>query len=58
MECTELDLCESEKQKHFMNQTCNCEKLYTKWNKDPCSKLVDNEVLIDYRLSCLEIIPI
>jgi len=54
MECSELDLCESdsEKQKHFLNQTCNCEKLYI--NKVPCSKIVDNEVLIDYRLSCLE----
>jgi len=47
MECSELDLCESEKQKHFVNQTCNCEKLY---NKDPCSKIVDNEVLIHFRL--------
>ena len=28
MECSELDLCESEKQKKFLNQTCNCEKLY------------------------------
>ena len=54
MECSELDLCESEKQKHFMNQTCNCEKLW-KCNKDPCSKIVNNEVLIYYRLSCLEI---
>ena len=51
VECSELDLCESEKQTHFMNQTCNCERLY---NKVPCSKMVDNEVLIDYRLSCLE----
>ena len=51
VECSELDLCESEKQKHFLNQTCNCERLY---NKVPCSKIVDNEVLIDYRLSCLE----
>jgi hypothetical protein len=49
--CSELDLCESEKQKHFLNQTCNCERLY---NKVPSSKIVDNEVLIDYRLSCLE----
>ena len=24
------------------------------YNKVPCSKIVDNEVLIDYRLSCLE----
>jgi hypothetical protein len=51
VECNELDLCESEKQKYFLNQTCNCERLY---NKVPCSKIVDNEVLIDYRLSCLE----
>ena len=51
VECSELDLCESEKQKHFLNQTCNCERLY---NKVPCSKIVDNEVLIDYRLSCME----
>lgn len=51
VECGELDLCESEKQTHFLNQTCNCERLY---NKVPCSKIVDNEVLIDYRLSCLE----
>ena len=50
VECSELDLCESEKQTHFVNQTCNCERLY---NKVPCSKIVDN-VLIDYRLSCLE----
>jgi hypothetical protein len=50
VECSELDLCESEKQTHFLNQTCNCERLY---NKVPCSKIVDN-VLIDYRLSCLE----
>jgi hypothetical protein len=47
VECSQLDLCESEKQKHFLNQTCNCERLY---NKVPCSKIVDNEVLIDYRL--------
>ena len=51
MECSELDLCESEKQSHFLNQTCNCERLY---NKVSCSNIVDNEVLIDYRLSCLE----
>ena len=51
VECSELDLCESEKQKHFLNQTCNCERLY---NKVPCSKIVDNEILIDYRLSCME----
>jgi hypothetical protein len=55
MECSELDLCQSEKQKKFMIQTCNCEKLCTKCSKDPCSKIIDNEVLIDYRLSCLEI---
>ena len=35
VECNELDLCESEKQKYFRNQTCNCERLY---NKVPCSK--------------------
>jgi hypothetical protein len=51
VECSELDLCESEKQTHFLNQTCNCERLH---NKVSCSKIVDNEVLIDYRLSCLE----
>ena len=51
VECSELDLCESEKQKDFLNQTCNCERLY---NKVPRSKIVDNEVLIDYWLSCLE----
>ena len=51
VECSELDLCESEKQTHFLNQTCNCERLY---NKVSCSKIVDNEVLINYRLSCLE----
>ena len=44
VECSELDLCESEKQTHFLNQTYNCERLY---NKVPCSKIVDNEVLID-----------
>ena len=36
VECSEFDLCESEKQKHFLNQTCNCERLY---NKVPCSKI-------------------
>jgi hypothetical protein len=51
VECSELDLCESEKQTHFVNQTCNCERLY---NTVPCSKIVDNEVLIYYGLSCLE----
>jgi hypothetical protein len=30
VECSELDLCESEKQTHFLNQTCNCERLYNK----------------------------
>ena len=40
MECSELDLCESEKQKHFLNQACNCEQLY---NKDPCSKIQNVE---------------
>jgi hypothetical protein len=39
VECSELDLCESEKQKHFLNQTCICERLY---NKVPCSKILDN----------------
>lgn len=51
IEDNEHDINESDKENNFFEKTCQCEKLY---NKQPCSTIVDREVLLDYRLSCME----
>lgn len=49
-ERSELDTDENRKQNDFLKTTCKCEKLY----QVPCSTVIDKEVLLDYRESCLE----